>query len=117
MIQADHGSVNVDVDSARFYDVIGTVGVRMNATRRKVVYTGINPFIFTGRVVIQEGRSKFKIIDGTMTSCRLPHPDWRITSKEIFVGDGKAYAKSAAFRLLNCSDPLSALRHASGRLK
>ena len=101
MIQADHGSVNVDVDSARFYDVIGTVGVRMNATRRKVVYTGINPFIFTGRVVIQEGRAKFKIIDGTMTSCRLPHPDWRITAGEIYVGDGKAYAKSAAFRLLN----------------
>ena len=101
MIQADHGSVNVDVDSARFYDVIGTVGVRMNATRRKVVYTGVNPFIFTGRVVIQEGRAKFKIIDGTMTSCRLPHPDWRITAGEIFVGDGKAYAKSAAFRLLS----------------
>lgn len=101
MIQADHGTVNIDVDSARFFDVIGTVGVRMNATRRKVVYTGVNPFIFTGRVVIQEGPSKFKIVDGSMTSCRLPHPDWRITASEIFVGDRKAYTKNAAFRLLN----------------
>ena len=101
MIQADHGTINVDVDSARFFDVIGTVGVRMNATRRKVVYTGINPFIFTGRVVIQEGRSQFKIIDGTMTSCRLPHPDWRITAGQIMVGEDTASAKNAGFRLLN----------------
>ncbi len=101
LIQADHGTINIDVDSARFFDVIGTVGVRMNATRRKVVYTGINPFIFTGRVVIQEGRNKFKIIDGTMTSCRLPHPDWRITAGQIMVGEETASAKNAAFRLLS----------------
>ena len=101
MIQADHGTINVDVDSARFFDVIGTVGVRMNATRRKVVYTGVNPFIFTGRVVIQEGRNKFRIIDGTMTTCRLPHPDWRITAGRIMVGEDTASAKNAGFRLLN----------------
>ena len=101
MIQADHGTVNVDVDSARFYDVIGSVGMRTAATRRNAVYTGINPFIFQGRVVIQEGPRKFKIIDGSMTSCRLPKPDWTITASEIFVGDGKAYAKNGAFRLFN----------------
>ncbi len=101
IIQADHGTLNVDVDSARFYDVIGSVGVRTTAARRAVIYTTLNPFIFSGRVVIKEGPKKFKVIDGSMTSCRLPHPDWRITASEIFVGDSKAYAKNGAFRLFN----------------
>ena len=101
LIQADHGTVNVDVDSARFYNVIGSVGMRAASARRKAVYTGINPFIFQGRVVIQEGPKKFKILDGSMTSCSLPHPDWTITAGEIFVGDGKAYAKNGAFRFFN----------------
>ncbi len=101
MIQADHGTVNVDVDSARFYEVIGSVGMRTAAARRNAVYTGINPFIFQGRVVIQEGPRKFKIIDGSMTSCSLPRPDWTITASEIYVGDGRAYAKNGAFRLFH----------------
>jgi LPS-assembly protein len=100
-IQADHGTMNVDIDSARFYQVIGSVGMRTAAARKTVVYTGINPFIFTGRVVIQEGPRKFRIIDGTMTSCALPHPDWRITAGEIHVGEGVAYAKNGAFRAFN----------------
>ncbi len=101
IIQADHGTMNVDIDSARFYQVIGSVGMRTAAARKRVVYTGINPFIFTGRVLIQEGPRRFRIIDGSMTSCSLPHPDWRITAGEIHIGEGEAYAKNGAFRALN----------------
>lgn len=100
-IQADHGTVNVDIDSGRFYQVIGSVGMRTAAARKTVVYTGINPLIFTGRVVIQEGPRRYRLIDGSMSSCRLPRPDWNITAGEIHVGADKAYAKNAAFRFFN----------------
>jgi len=101
VIQADHGTMNIDIDSARFYQVIGSVGVRTAAARKTVVYTSTNPFLFTGRVLIQEGPRRFRLIDGSMTSCRLPHPDWRITASEIHVGEGQAYAKNGAFRAFN----------------
>jgi LPS-assembly protein len=101
IIQADHGTMNVDIDAARFYQVIGSVGIRTAAARKTVVYTGINPFMFSGRVLIQEGPRRFRIIDGSMTSCRLPHPDWRITAGEIHVDEGTAYAKNGAFRAFN----------------
>ncbi len=100
LIQADHGTVNLDLDTARFYNVTGTVGVRMNSSRRAVVYTGINPFIFTGRVVIKSGPQRYKVIDGTMTSCRLPNPDWRLSAGQINVDGGQANARNALFRLM-----------------
>ncbi len=100
LIQADHGTVNLDLDTARFYNVIGSVGVRPGSGRRKVVYTGLNPLLFTGRVVIKSGPQDYKVIDGTMTSCRLPNPDWRLSAGEINVADGQANAKNAIFRLL-----------------
>lgn len=98
-IDADHGTLNLDLDTGRFYNVLGSVGVRVNSSRRKVIYTGINPFIFTGRVVIKSGPEQYKVVDGTMTSCRLPHPDWRLTASEISVSQGLASAKNAFFRL------------------
>jgi LPS-assembly protein len=98
-IQADHGTFNLDLDTGRFYNVLGSVGVRVNASRQKLIYTGINPFMFTGRVVIKSGPQQYKVIDGTMTSCRLPHPDWRLTAGEIRMNNGLATAKNAFFRL------------------
>ena len=60
-----------------------------------------NPFLFTGREVIKQGPLKYRVIDGTMTSCRLPKPDWRILASEISVSDGKARARNGYFKLLN----------------
>ena len=100
-ILADHATLNLDLDTGRFYDVTGSVGVRGNLTRRKVIYTSPNPFLFTGRVVIKSGPMQFRVIDGTMTSCRLPRPDWRISAGRIDMGDGQASARNAIFRVLN----------------
>ena len=63
-IEADHGTLNLDLDTGRFYNVLGTVGLRSNLQRTKVIYTGLNPLIFTGRVVIKSGPNRFQVIDG-----------------------------------------------------
>ncbi|HEY3989821.1 MAG TPA: LPS assembly protein LptD [Acidobacteriaceae bacterium] len=100
-ILADHATLNLDLDTGRFYTVTGSVGVRANASRKKVIYTTTNPFLFTGRVVIKNGPQDFHVINGTMTSCRLPHPDWVIAAGRINVTDGQASARNALFRVLN----------------
>ena len=100
-IVADHATLNLDLDTGRFYNVTGSVGVRGNLNRRKIIYTSPNPFLFTGRVVIKRGPQQFRVIDGTMTSCRLPRPDWLISAGRIDLGDGQASAHNALFRVLN----------------
>jgi LPS-assembly protein len=100
LITADHGTMNLDLDTGEFYNVVGTVGARQTGAKRRVVYTTANPFLFTGRVVIKEGPLKYHLIDGSMTSCRLPRPDWRILAAAINVADGKAQAKNSFFKLL-----------------
>ena len=44
---------------------------------------------------------EFRVIGGTMTSCRLPHPDWVIAAGRIDMADGQASARNALFRVLN----------------
>jgi LPS-assembly protein len=100
-ILADHATMNLDLDTGRFYNVTGSVGVRENVSRKKVIYTTTNPFLFTGRVVIKNGPAEFRVINGTMTSCRLPHPDWVIAAGRIDMADGQASARNALFRVLN----------------
>lgn len=100
LITADHGTVNLDLNTGQFYSVVGSVGTRRSPNRRTLVYTTANPFIFTGRVVIKDGPLQYRVIDGSMTSCRLPRPDWRIFASAIDVRDGKAHAKNGVFKLL-----------------
>ncbi len=100
-ILADHATINFDLDTGRFYNVTGSVGVRGNLNRRKAIYTTTNPFLFTGRVVIKSGPEQIRVIDGSMTSCRLPNPDWRLSAGRIDVSDGQASARNALFRVLN----------------
>ncbi|HEY6445744.1 MAG TPA: LPS-assembly protein LptD, partial [Acidobacteriaceae bacterium] len=100
-ILAEHATMNLDLDTGRFYNVTGSVGVRENANRKKIIYTTTNPFLFTGRVVIKNGPEEFRVVGGTMTSCRLPHPDWVIVAGRIDMADGQATARNALFRVLN----------------
>ena len=100
-ILAEHATMNLDLDTGRFYNVTGSVGVRENANRKKIIYTTTNPFLFTGRVVIKNGPEEFRVVGGTMTSCRLPHPDWVIAAGRIEMADGQATARNALFRVLN----------------
>ena len=100
IITANRGNINLDLNTGHFYNVTGTVGARTSTNKRKLVYTTANPFIFTGREVIKDGPLKYRVIDGTMTSCRLPKPDWQILAAEIGVANGQAHARNGYFKLL-----------------
>ena len=99
-ITATHGEMNLDRETAHFYDVVGTLGVTVGPHNR-MVFTSPNPFVITGREVIKLGTGRYKVIDGTMTSCRLPKPDWQLLAKEINLADGKASARNTVFQLLS----------------
>jgi LPS-assembly protein len=98
LIEASHGDMRLNMHTARFFDVTGSLGVRRAG--RTVVYSTPNPFVFSGRVLLQTGEGSYRIIDGTMTNCRLPKPDWQLISRSIKVADGKASSKNTLFKFL-----------------
>ena len=97
-IEASHGDMRLDMHTARFYDVHGSLGVRR--TGRTTVYSTANPFLFSGRVLLQTGEGSYKVIDGSMTNCRLPRPDWQLISKAISVANGRASTSNVFFKFL-----------------
>jgi LPS-assembly protein len=99
-IDADHGEMNVNDDTGHFYEVSGSIGVRRVPAVNSLLYTTSNPFVFTGREVIKNGPERYQILHGSMTSCRLPKPDWELLSSKINVVDGKATARNSWFTLL-----------------
>ena len=76
-ILADRGRLNVRNNTADFYNVTGTLGVR-RVSGNKEVFTSENPYVGTGKQVEQLGKGHYRVIDGTMTACRLPKPAWRV---------------------------------------
>ena len=98
VINADHGDMRLNMSTGRFYKVDGTIGVRR--TGRTIVYSTPNPFVFSGRVLLMTGKGSYRIIDGAMTNCNLPKPDWQLISRSIRVADGRASAENLRFRLL-----------------
>jgi LPS-assembly protein len=113
---ADHGTLNLNQQTGHFYNVIGSVGVihpasPANAYIPKIfglppssnrsLYTSTNPFLISAKELIKKGPESYELIDGSMTSCRLPRPDWRILAPQIIVDDGTARAKNADFQVLN----------------
>jgi len=97
-ISASHGDMRLDMHTARFFDVTGSLGVRRAG--RTSVYSTANPLLFSGRVLLQTSEGKYKIVDGTMTNCRLPKPDWALISRQIKLENGEASTKNAVFKFL-----------------
>ncbi|MGC2403570.1 MAG: LPS assembly protein LptD, partial [Acidobacteriaceae bacterium] len=100
LILADRGKLNLELETGRFENVTGSIGRRPSSVNRKLVYTTGNPFLFTGRVLIKEGPERYRLLQGTMTSCLLPDPDWQIHSALIRVAYGQARANNSYFTLL-----------------
>jgi LPS-assembly protein len=100
-IQASHGTMNLNQQTGRFYDVTGSVGVKNSG--RGLTYANSNPFLFTGRMVVRTGPQEYEIYEGTITSCQLPNPDWMLYAGKFTVDmDGKkAKAQNSVFRLMN----------------
>ncbi len=98
MIYASRGDMRLNMHTARFYNVHGSQGVRRLG--RTSVYSTTNPFLFSGRVLLQTGEGRYSIIDGTMTNCRLPRPDWQLFSRTIKLENGTASSANMLFKLL-----------------
>lgn len=98
-MQASRALLNIRTENGHLYDVSGAIGVKM--AKGGNIYTNGNPFLFTGREVIKRGPAEFEILDGTVTSCQLPRPDWQLAAGHFLVRDGKARAKNTIFRLAN----------------
>ena len=98
LINADHGDMRLNMHTGRFYQVNGSQGVR--TAGRSTVYSTANPFLFSGRVLIQAGEGNYRIVDGSMTNCRLPRPDWRLLSRSIEINNGEASTRNTIFQLL-----------------
>lgn len=96
-ISASHGVLNLDRQTGTFYDVVGSVGIRRVS---RSVYTNSNPFVMTGKKLVKNGPDSYEMFGGSMTSCSLPDPHWRILAPHIVVDDGRAAAWNSNFRLL-----------------
>jgi LPS-assembly protein len=97
-IEASNGEMRLNVHTARFFNVTGSMGVR-RAGKNTLVYSTTNAFLFSGRVLLQTGEGAYRIVDGTMTNCRLPRPDWQLISRAIKIENGKASTTNTFFKL------------------
>jgi LPS-assembly protein len=98
VLTASHGQMRLNTHTARFFDVTGTMGVR--GYGRALVYTTANPFILHARVLLQNGEHSYRVIDGSMTNCRLPKPDWQLMARSINVENGTASTRNTYFKFL-----------------
>lgn len=98
LIRASHGDMRLSAHTAHFYNVTGSEGVR--TIGRTIVYSTPTPLVFTGREVLESSEGHFRVIDGSITNCRLPHPDWRIFARSIRLDDEVASTANARFDLL-----------------
>jgi LPS-assembly protein len=97
-IEASNGDMRLDMHTARFFHVTGSIGVQRAGSA--IVYSTANPFLFSGRVLLQTGEGRYHIIDGTMTNCRLPRPDWQLISRSIKMENGEASTHNSIFKFL-----------------
>jgi LPS-assembly protein len=98
-IEASHGTYNIRTESGKFYGVVGTIGVRIKATT--TVLTSSSPFAFAGKIVEKTGPDHFVVIDGSVTTCELPHPNWTFNARKVVVdvgGNAKVYRSSFRVR-------------------
>jgi LPS-assembly protein len=104
-IHASHGTVNVQTQQGKFYDVSGSVGMKPANTAKpeapRLVYANGNPFLFTGRIVVKTGPQDYVVYDGTVTSCALPDPDWLLYAKRFRIDGEKARAANSVFHLMS----------------
>jgi LPS-assembly protein len=97
-ITAASGTLRLNEHTARFFNVTGTMGLRSAA--RSVVYSTANPFIIHARVLLETGEGSYRVVDGSMTNCKLPHPDWELLSHSIDIANGHASTTNTIFKFI-----------------
>lgn len=96
---ATRGVMNLKKHTARLYNVSGTIGGgRLTRNSRKVL-TSSNPFAISARELVETAPRQYQVIDGAVTSCALPHPDWQLVAHRFLLDNGQATAKNSLFEL------------------
>ena len=85
-IKASHGTYNLTAETGRFYDVTGTTGLHFQG--KEAVLTSSAPFAFTGKMVEKTSSDHYLVYGGTVTTCKLPHPNWRFNARKVVVDVG-----------------------------
>ena len=98
-IEATRGTYNVQHETGRFEEVKGSIGVQLRG--RHILPSTSNAFFFTGRVVEKTAPDHYKVTDGTVTTCELPHPKWKFYARKVVVDvGGNASIYSTDFRVM-----------------
>ncbi len=98
-IRASHGAYNFLAETGRFYDATGTTGFRFEGNR--AVLTSSSPFAFNGKLVDKTSPDHYLVYDGWITTCELPHPDWKFEAHKVVVDvGGNASIYNSTFFLL-----------------
>lgn len=85
-IRASHGTYNLTTETGRFYDVTATTGFRFRGNR--AILTSTAPFAISGKVVEKTSSDHYLVYDGTITTCELPHPNWKFEAHKVVVDVG-----------------------------
>ncbi len=97
-VSASRGNYNLHSGTGRFYDVAGTVGIRVESSN--VTLTSPSPLAFAGKMVEKTGPETYVVHNGTVTSCELPKPKWMFHAGRIVVElGGKARIYNSTFRI------------------
>ena len=97
-LQATHGTYNTRMETGKFENVVGTIG--LGKPEKRLVLTSQSPFYFTGKVVEKTSPDHYLVHGGTVTTCQLPRPKWQFFASRITVdvaGDAKIY--NSTFRI------------------
>ncbi len=85
-IKASHGDYNLTAETGHFYDVTATTGFRFRGNR--MILTSTSPFAFTGKLVEKTSSDHYVVYDGSITTCELPHPNWKFEAHKVVVDVG-----------------------------
>lgn len=85
-LKASHGTYNVISETGRFYDVTATTGFRFEGSQ--AILTSTAPFAFSGKVVEKISSDHYVVYHGSITTCELPHPNWKFQARKVVVDVG-----------------------------
>jgi LPS-assembly protein len=85
-IKASRGEYNLTAETGKFYDVTATTGMRIRGNR--ITLTSTAPFAFNGKLVEKTSPENYRVYDGSITTCELPHPNWKFDARKVVVDIG-----------------------------
>ena len=86
-LTAARGVYNVNTENGRFWDAMGTLGLRLKG--KTIMLTSSSPFAFRGAIIDKQGPDRYVVHHGMITSCALAAPKWSLWAHYATVVPGK----------------------------